>query len=293
MTVMAVQAASIDSIIYNKVRVSTPNVNDASFNRYSSRLGKWGARHAKRVHKNHLHTVVNQKYSVKAGGRTHTLKPFADFMALKWGTKFEHLESKQFVSGAGGWSWSVLTASIGVRTGDYVDMRTAYGWSQAATKQQKKGVRYKHCKRRWFRKKCKWRTKYVNRGLVTSEVNLINMGMLKYSHQGAMSRMPKALFATQDGTETEEDLDMGLKFADLGAGFKESNILYSIPQSQIGSAGATLCNGTSTPTLMRNLAGYARSPRNGTFYHSSRLGTFRYTLTWNARARTFTVMASV
>lgn len=128
-------AAQIDSILYNKVRVSTPATADATFNVYASGLGKWGARHASQVNRHQLHTIIGQNFPVQAGGVTHNLKPFGDFLALKWGTQFEQLKSHKYISGAGGSSWSVLTASIGIRTGETVSMRTAYGWAQAQTKQ--------------------------------------------------------------------------------------------------------------------------------------------------------------
>jgi hypothetical protein len=282
---VSANAASIDAILYSKVASSYRKVSSTSFNRYAHSLGRWGARYSRNVNRNALNSVKNERRTIRVGGTSRTVRPYADFEALRWGTKMEHLESHKYVSGAGRYSWGIVTASIGVRTGENVQMRTSLGWAQAKTRQLYKAVRYRHCRRRLFRKKCSWRTKNIARGLVQSEVNLVALGMLQYAHIGALSKLPKRLFANNEAQE------FTLASAPiLGAGDSEANILYKVKTTELIKAVSALVSGTGTPTLVNNLKGYVSRPRNGRINHSSSKGTFKITLSWSAGVFKVTVV---
>jgi hypothetical protein len=287
-----VTAAPIDAILYRKIAKSTPSLSSSTFNRYASNLYKTGSRYSRRIHRNSLGKVRNQSFTFKAGGRTHRVYPFREFMALRWGEKLEHLESKKYISGAGRYSWGYVTASIGQRNSNgYVDMRTAWGWTQAKTKQMYKRIRYRSCRRRWFRKRCKWKTKSVKRGLSTGEMNVLHTGMLRYAHQGALSKIPSRL-STEAPELMEEgfNLSQDLKMADLTAGYRQSDILYKIKKNELIQAVASLVEGTATPSLKNQSKGYITRPRSGVIYHRSKRGNFKLTLRYASGL--FTIIAS-
>ena len=130
------KADHLDALLHHKIAVSSPQIADAHFATYGANVGHWGHRFAHSCHKDELAHIAIHDFGMAAGGINHVVKPWAVFESLKWGTKLEHLESKKFVSGAGGWSWSIVNAAIGIREGDTVHMRSVYGWAQSTTNQQ-------------------------------------------------------------------------------------------------------------------------------------------------------------
>lgn len=130
------KADNLDAMLHQKIAASTPQVADTHFATYGDSVGHWGHRFAHACHKDELASIAHHDFGIAVGGINHNVKPWAQFEALRWGTKLEHLESKKYVSGVGGWSWSIVSAAIGVREGDTVNMRSVYGWAQSTTKQQ-------------------------------------------------------------------------------------------------------------------------------------------------------------
>jgi hypothetical protein len=272
---VAANAAPIDTILYNKVQSTIPNVDQGQFNALIKNAGQWGSFFARYSPRDQIHTITGINFDINVGGKSHNLTPFSDFGALKWGTRIEHLSSKLYVSGAGGLSYGIVTASVGERSGDHILMRTGYGWSHGNTNQMYNDVRYKSCKRRVFKKKCKWKTKKVARGLNTQEVNTVQMGMIKNAHIGALTKIPKSLTSAP--------------LLQAGNNTGNSNILFGVNANEVIQAVTSLVHGTGTPTLVNNLRGYVTSPRKGAFTHTSSKGTFKINLEYTANKYVVTV----
>jgi hypothetical protein len=99
------------------------------------------------------------------------------------------LESNKFIHSDGRKSWSYIVASVGMRNGESVSMRTSYGWSEANSKQQFKTISYRKCKRRLFWKKCWTAHENVARGLTNEELTIVEANLLKYAHLGALNKI--------------------------------------------------------------------------------------------------------
>lgn len=278
------KADHLDALLHQKIAASTPQVADSHFATYGANVGHWGQRFAHACHKNELASIAGHDFNISVGGINHGVKPWAQFESLRWGTKLEHLESKKFVSGVGGWSWSIVSAAIGMREGDTVSMRSVYGWAQSTTNQQYQVISWQSCKRKLFKKKCHTEHRNEPRGLTTDEVNLIMSGMVMFSHRGALSVCPAQL------SSDIEKQDLGIQFESLGNGMTESDILYNIQQGEVVQAVTSLLRGTATPSIVENVQGFMNHPRSGTLHHGSGLGTFVINLNWTG---VFTVTVQI
>ena len=278
------KADHFDAMLHQKIAASTPQVADAHFATYGDNVGHWGQRFAHDINRNDLGSVTGADFGIQVGGVHHNVKPWSQFEALRWGTKLEHLESKKFVSGVGGWSWSIVSAAVGVREGETVHMRSVYGWAQSTTKQQYQVISWQNCKRKLFKKKCHTEHRNEPRGLTTDEVNLIMSGMVMYSHRGALSVCPAQL----SGELSKEDI--GTQFDSLGNGMTESDTLWNIQQSEVVQAVTSLLRGTATPSIVENIQGFMNHPRSGTLHHGSGMGTFVINLEWSG---VFTVSVQI
>jgi len=85
--------ASIDQTLYNKVVRSTPVVDNNAYFRLATNANKWGSLQAYYVHTSKMMPIVSKKVNLNLAGKHQTFMPFADFEALKWGTKLENLSS--------------------------------------------------------------------------------------------------------------------------------------------------------------------------------------------------------
>lgn len=211
--------AQVDSILYQKVVNSTPAIDQAFFDTVCQGTSQLGYRYANESNRHELHNLTNVPHAVSIGGAGQLIYPFADFEALKWGEKIEHLESRKFVSGAGGWSWGVVTASVGIRVDETVYMRSAVGTSMAQTKQMYQSISYQSCKKKWFKKKCHTAWRNEPRGLTHDEVNVINTGLGKFAHLGALTQLPQQV--------SSPVVSKGLTFNMLG-NFAEGTLLFNV-----------------------------------------------------------------
>jgi hypothetical protein len=280
-------AQTIDSILYQKVQKSLPIVDEARFTALTANKSQNGSFFSDRVRRNWIHTRIAKSYDITLPTKKYTAKPYADFMALKWGTKLEYLESNKFVSGAGGTSWAVVTASIGVRVNEDIEMRTVIGWSHAVTNQMYNHVTYRSCKRRFFVKKCHNETRRVPRGLTSAELTVIQYGLVRNAHRGALEKMPKQLFAN-----SEEEMDSELeRHFNLANGPVETMKLFEVKANELASAVSSLVRDTATPSLTANCQGFEKSPRNGVIHHITSFGKFTVNINWDGKS--FTVSSTI
>lgn len=274
-----VQADQIDSILYQKIKNSTPNVSDASVNTYLSTITKSGKRFALTIPVSQLAGKVNENFPVSVGGTTQNVKPWNSFQALRWGSKLEHLESNKLIKADGTWSWGILSAKVGVRQGDNLTMRSVVGWVQGKSKQMYQKISYQSCKRKLFHKKCHTATKDVPRGLTVQEVSIVQQGILKNAHQGALDNSPSSLFADQDESTDIDMMDLSMVGSNI-----TGTILYDVTSQELKSAISALVHGTETPQLVQKIEGYSKAPVSGTIIHNNT----RIELSWNGRNFTIT-----
>jgi hypothetical protein len=155
LTILAsVNSQSIDTLLHNKLVSATPGIDANQYAQFASQIGYWGTRLVQSIDKSQLASIAHQVVPISVGGSNHNIQPYMDAMALKWGDKLEHLETKQFISGVGGWSWGIVTGTIGTRVGDHVEIRSITGWTQSVTNQQYQTISFQSCKRKLFKKKC-------------------------------------------------------------------------------------------------------------------------------------------
>lgn len=287
------QTAKIDKDFYLKVAASTPKVNEAAYSKLGENWFNGGQHYSYRIHQSKLNEYLDKTGIARIGLMIRRTKPFADFGALKWGRKLEHLESTKNFLPNGKLCWSVVTAAIGIKDSKgMIDMRSVDGWSAIKTKPIYNTVRVEECKTRWFRKKCSWNTKNVPRGYTTTEATTIHSAVIKQATLGALSKMPRSLGETlEEDINNMEEFGMELKLPDLTADFGEVDILHSINKNQIVGAINSMVKNTGSPSLTRQSIGYQNSPRSDVYYHKSSQGTFKITLKWDGSS--YTVMSTL
>jgi hypothetical protein len=191
LTILAsVNSQSIDTLLHNKLASATPGIDANQYAQFASQIGYWGTRLVQSIDKSQLASIAHQVVPISVGGSNHNIQPYMDAMALKWGDKLEHLETKQFISGVGGWSWGIVTGTIGTRVGDHVEIRSITGWTQSVTNQQYQTISFQSCKRKLFKKKCHTEHRQEPRGLTQGEVDVISSGIVNNSFLGALQHAP-------------------------------------------------------------------------------------------------------
>jgi len=68
-------------------------------------------------------------------------------------------------------------------------MNSIYSFAHGKTKQQYNSLRYRKCKRKLFRKKCRWATKSVPRGLYHNEIMIMIKSLQNQAHTKAIEKL--------------------------------------------------------------------------------------------------------
>lgn len=221
---------------------------------------------------------------------------WSDFGTLKWGTKFEHLESHRSISGTGGSSWTVVVGKIGSRNGDNVKMRTFVGWASCQTHQQYQVVSYRSCKKRFFRKKCKTEHKNIPRGLNPDEVQLIQDGLSKSAHEGAVESAGSTVSAPRAPVAPTGNgkLQRFIKATNsIGRKQFRGTVVTDIKKNNLNQVISTIGHGKSSVNVAKKINGFQSKPRSGCLDLSTSTGKrLKVNLSWNSKLKRFTAISS-
>lgn len=286
------KADEYETILKQKIVTSTPNVDGNRFANYAKNLSKSGRRFVKEINKSELDNVAGEQFTAV----NRPVNPWSDFGSLKWGTKFEHLESHRSISGTGGNSWTIVVGKIGSRTGDNVKMRTFVGWSTCHTPQQHQTVSYRSCKRRLFWKKCRTEHRKIARGLTPDEVQLIQDGLSKSAHEGAAeSAAPAAAQAPAAPVRSSNPkLTNFIKATNsIGRSHFRGTVVTDIKQNNLNQVISTIGHGKSSVNVAKKINGFQTKPRSGCLDLSTSTGKrLKVNLSWNAKKKRFTAISS-
>lgn len=288
------KADEYGQILKQKITSSIPNVDSNSFNSLTSNVVQAGKRFHETISRNNLDSVMQKTYKARVPGG-YNIKVWSDFNALKWGTKFEHLESHKRIVGTGEKSWTVVIGKIGSRTDDSVNMRTFAGWATCNTRRQVRSISYRECKRYLFIKRCKTRHRDVERGLTIPEMMTIENGLARSAHQGAV-----------DGAEPASGNNVGRRrrinsslqnfvnaTKQIGGRHFRGTAVTEVPRNSLNKVISSIGHGRTSRHVANAVNGVIEHPRSMSLDLATPQGKrMKISLQWNQKRNRFTVMSS-
>lgn len=251
------KSAHIDAVMRNKFISTRPGFNQAQAPKLITEAGGYSKRYYQKIHINSLNDYAKLKDYVTYKRGTYSLAtnlyPYSNFESLKWGTKYESYQFGKNIE-AGKDSYSTSIGFLGSRSGDTLELLSVYGISSGKAVQVYNNVRYKKCKRKLFRRKCKWKVKRVPRGYNHEEIADMTNYLQHIAHNEVIKILPTSL-----GGEnfTAEDMPV------LGSGMLSGRqILYSVPGDKVMTSISTMI-GRSVNEYSGNVMALVNQRRNG------------------------------
>ena len=166
-----VSSLSVEASLRNKLRSSAPTIDSAKFKSLITKLPTSAEKWHVRINVSGLASLKNKVQKTKTGEITFQSKLYKEMQALKWADSFETLEYKNIIrSGRSMMNYNVVTGLVGVKNGSIVEANAIISITHGFGRGTYRQVRYRHCKRILFWKKCSWKTKTVSRALYNSEL---------------------------------------------------------------------------------------------------------------------------
>ena len=108
--------------------------------------------------------------------------------------------------------------------------------------------------------------------MTVNEVSVVQQGILKNAHDGALANSPLSLFENPEELSDADFWDLSM----LGSNIM-GTILYDVKPQELKSAVSALVRNTETPQLMQKLEGFSKAPSSGSLIHSN----LKIELLWN------------
>jgi hypothetical protein len=243
--------APMDTKLKRKMQATKPNYNSKKAGALIASPYSYAKRFAKTVSPANLDSVLKLSQTFKHGATTLKFKPFAKFGCLKWGKKFEEYGQRKLIrSGTNQISYSTAEGFIGERVKKTIKMTSIYSFAHGKTKQQYNTIRWRKCRRKFFRKKCRWRTKSVARGLFHNEINLITLALQNWAHGKAVTEL------TKFGAEELEAEIVG-----AAAPFGVTQVLSGVAKNDVYSAVDYMMQGAGNSVVKREVEAGLKSGR--------------------------------
>lgn len=206
-------------------------------------------------------------------------RPYGDSMALKWGTKFEQLQTYSYIA-EGRVCRTAVLGMMGLKIKDKARVVTGYGIVHGYTIPLYRNVRYRHCRRILFWNKCSYRYKRLRRGFYPSELSFIRSFMLAK----AFIKAGQSIKSSPNPMAVAQELDTGVDVNSsftldasnlMASGNGFLNKVFGVDTVNLPATAGALIKNTMTPSLVKQIQVVGIKKRNHTLYHTSSQGKFK------------------